>query len=168
MSKLKVILADGTEQEYDLEGDVVTIGRLPDNTIQIDDASVSSHHAQVEVRGETFVLKDLDSTNGTLHNGQVVTETELGHNDSIRFGKIHAKFLGDEGESHSKPMPEEDREEAVVAANSARPSNFENASPFQTKQQEKVSIGGGFIAFAAVCLFAFLFAIYQVSTIQAP
>src|SRR5207237_8214430 len=73
----------------------ITIGRAPDNMIVIDEPSVSSRHAQLELAGETYRLKDLDSTNGTKVNGVPITETVLRFEDRIRFGKIEARFVPD-------------------------------------------------------------------------
>ncbi len=50
---------------YEFAERSITIGRAPDNMIVIDDPSVSNRHAQLELSGETYRLKDLDSTNGT-------------------------------------------------------------------------------------------------------
>jgi pSer/pThr/pTyr-binding forkhead associated (FHA) protein len=68
MRKLQIILPDGTESTHELTEDVVTVGRLSDNAIRIDDASVSSHHAQFTLSGGEYQLKDLNSTNGTRVN----------------------------------------------------------------------------------------------------
>ena len=57
MRKLQIILPDGTESTHELTEDVVTLGRLSDNTIRIDDASVSSHHAQFTLSGDEYQLK---------------------------------------------------------------------------------------------------------------
>src|SRR5713101_8289986 len=47
---------------YEFAERSITIGRAPDNMIVIDDPSVSNRHAQLELSGETYRLKDLDST----------------------------------------------------------------------------------------------------------
>ena len=44
----------------------VSIGRLPDNLLVIDNAAVSSRHARVYKEGNHYVLEDLKSTNGTF------------------------------------------------------------------------------------------------------
>lgn len=50
----------------------ITVGRDPVNTIELDDALVSRRHAVIQKIRDDFFLKDLDSTNGTLVNGQPV------------------------------------------------------------------------------------------------
>jgi DNA-binding NtrC family response regulator/pSer/pThr/pTyr-binding forkhead associated (FHA) protein len=63
------------------------IGALPDNDIVLDDGFVSSFHAQLFLRGERLVVRDLDSTNGTFVNGVRVVEAEVPVGAALRFGK---------------------------------------------------------------------------------
>ena len=53
-----------------LEGDNITIGRDPTNSITINDAEISRRHARLTFQGGKYVLEDLGSTNGTFVNGQ--------------------------------------------------------------------------------------------------
>jgi hypothetical protein len=55
---------------YELGREVVTLGRLPANTIVIDDSKASGRHAEVWPDGAGYMLVDVGSTNGTLLNGQ--------------------------------------------------------------------------------------------------
>jgi len=84
-------------------GPVVTIGRLPDNTIVIDSPAVSGHHACAALEGGDFVLEDLESTNGTFVNDSRVSRHSLRNGDIIRIGdhtlEFDAKHGGDV-ESH--------------------------------------------------------------------
>lgn len=68
--------------------DVITIGRLDDNSMIIDDDSfISSHHARLEVRPDGVWLVDLKSTNGSFVNGQRVShEKSLRKGDRIQVG----------------------------------------------------------------------------------
>ncbi len=65
----------------------VRIGRLPDNTVVIDNEAVSGHHARVVREGDQFVLEDLKSTNGTFVNGERITRHALRHGDAVLIGK---------------------------------------------------------------------------------
>ena len=68
------------------------IGRAPDTTIFIDDASVSRIHASIHVAGEA-TLHDLGSKNGTFLNGERVTEPRvLHHRDTIAAGVVAMTF----------------------------------------------------------------------------
>jgi hypothetical protein len=53
-----------------LEGDQITIGRDPTNSITINDAEISRRHARLTYQGGKYIIEDLGSTNGTLVNGQ--------------------------------------------------------------------------------------------------
>ncbi len=68
MAKITLTLADGTELSHELTEDLVTIGRVSDNVIHLNDVSVSSHHAEILSTGNHHILKDLNSTNGTRVN----------------------------------------------------------------------------------------------------
>jgi pSer/pThr/pTyr-binding forkhead associated (FHA) protein len=76
----------------------VTIGRLPDNTIVIDNSAVSSRHARIAREGPQFVVDDLESTNGTFVNGDKITKRALRHGDTILIGK-HKIFFDRMGEA---------------------------------------------------------------------
>ena len=76
----------------------VTIGRLPDNTIVIDNSAVSSRHVRIAREGPQFVVEDLESTNGTFVNGDKITKRALRHGDTILVGK-HKIFFDRMGEA---------------------------------------------------------------------
>ncbi|HEX7137957.1 MAG TPA: FHA domain-containing protein [Vicinamibacterales bacterium] len=86
-------------------GPVVTIGRLPDNTIVIDSPAVSGHHACAALEGNDFVLEDLASTNGTFVNDARVSRHILRNGDVIRIGdhklEFDAKHGGDVDARHA-------------------------------------------------------------------
>jgi len=77
-------LAGGTRVEL-AQG--VTVGRTDDNTVVLRDRFVSSHHAEIIRRDDTYVLRDLGSTNGTFRNGaRVEGERVIGEGDRIGIG----------------------------------------------------------------------------------
>jgi pSer/pThr/pTyr-binding forkhead associated (FHA) protein len=65
----------------------ITIGRAPDNAIAIDNVSVSTHHARIEMQQGRLTLSDLGSLNGTFVNSQRVKSTTLKDGDIISIGK---------------------------------------------------------------------------------
>jgi pSer/pThr/pTyr-binding forkhead associated (FHA) protein len=77
---------------HELAGDIVMIGRSPLNDIIIDNPVVSAQHAMVSKVGDSYWLKDLNSTNGTHVNGPPFTYGELKNGDTIRFGAVTAIF----------------------------------------------------------------------------
>ena len=79
---------------HELLGDIVMIGRAPSNQIVIDHPTVSAQHVLLLRVGDSYCLKDLNSTNGTRINGVLVTDAELKDGDKIRFGSVVAVFTG--------------------------------------------------------------------------
>jgi len=68
-------------------GGSITIGRLPDNAIAIDNLAVSKRHAQITSEQGHLVIKDLDSLNGTFVNNQRVKQSSLKDGDVVMVGK---------------------------------------------------------------------------------
>jgi pSer/pThr/pTyr-binding forkhead associated (FHA) protein len=151
---------------HELTDQVVTIGRAPDNTIVLYDPSVSGHHAELELSGDTYRLKDLDSTNGTRVNGIPTTETLLRFDDRIRFGALEARYEPDV--RGSQPLPQLTQIEARAAESSAAPVNFGNASPFQRQKQEADPTRKIFLIIALIALGAFLGSMLAVLMMHAP
>jgi pSer/pThr/pTyr-binding forkhead associated (FHA) protein len=104
MAKL-VVLSEGLNgQTYELKVDKTTIGRVDDNTFQIAQPSVSSHHCEVLLRGPDVVVKDLNSTNGTFINGQPVTnEAVLKPGEVLRLGQVEIRL--ETGSGGASPAP---------------------------------------------------------------
>lgn len=74
---------------------ITNIGRKEDNHIIINDPFVSGYHARVFQKDGKIYIKDLDSTNGTLLNGDGVKETEeLVEGDVLEIGRILFKVIG--------------------------------------------------------------------------
>jgi len=71
---------------------VVTIGRLPESIIVLEDPNVSRQHAEIRPSGNGFVLADLGSTNGSKVNGMKVSERVLQDGDEITFGSTSFRF----------------------------------------------------------------------------
>jgi pSer/pThr/pTyr-binding forkhead associated (FHA) protein len=66
----------------------ITVGRQADNTLAIEDAILSRHHARFEMRDAALLLTDLGSANGTSVNGQRITSPrELYPGDLVEFGE---------------------------------------------------------------------------------
>lgn len=72
--------------------DEITIGRAPDNTIQLDDIQVSRKHAKIMRTSKGFVVRDLGSGNGTFVRNRRVSECLLENNDIIQIGRQQLKF----------------------------------------------------------------------------
>ena len=107
-----------TLNTYELEKQKTTLGRKSDNDIQLNDASASSHHAQVIIKPNQYMeeqfdakLEDIGSTNGTQVNGCLVKSIELRNGDNIQIGSQHFIFENDESaglESTAIYLPDEE------------------------------------------------------------
>jgi hypothetical protein len=114
---------------FDLAGPEVTVGRVADNQIQVEHASVSGHHAVFKLDQLDYVIKDLDSTNGTRINGERVTQQKLRRNDILRLGNIELLY-DSEHAPPGQPMPQPSaRVNLNECASHGRPPLFQNASP---------------------------------------
>ncbi len=92
MPALRIKLPNTGETTHLFRGERVTVGRAPDNHIQIAHGSVSSHHAEFVAVEGTYCLRDLESTNRSYVEGQPVTEMQLGDSCKILFGSIECEF----------------------------------------------------------------------------
>ena len=83
----------------------VSIGRLPDNMLVIDNPAVSGRHARVYKEGNHYVLEDLKSTNGTFVNDKPIARHTLLEGDVILVGKHTVLFTqkgGEQTEDHAE------------------------------------------------------------------
>src|SRR5258707_15469844 len=161
MAKLVVLSAGMTGRTHELKVDKTTIGRVEDNTFQIAEPSVSSHHCEVLLRGPEVVVRDLNSTNGTYINGEKVTETVLKPGQILRLGQIEMRL-----ESEATPAPHKKVDQTMVMQRGVslneleqanRPSGFDTASKGFSKKDNKVNkIFVIFGAVVGVVILAFL------------
>ncbi len=69
IGQLLIRQPDNTIRSFPLSGEKITIGRNPENTLQLDHQLVSRHHADLQVDPQGLVITDLGSANGTLVGG---------------------------------------------------------------------------------------------------
>ena len=95
MAKLILSMDGLVLKEIQLDKERLTIGRKPHNDIQIDNLAISGEHAAVVTILNDSFLEDLNSTNGTLVNGQAIKKHFLRNNDFIELGKYKLKYMAD-------------------------------------------------------------------------
>jgi uncharacterized RDD family membrane protein YckC len=71
---------------------ILTIGRDPSNDLVLPDAMVSRRHAVIEHRGSQFFLRDCSSANGSVVNGDRVSERGLRDGDLVAIGSMRLLF----------------------------------------------------------------------------
>jgi pSer/pThr/pTyr-binding forkhead associated (FHA) protein len=92
MAKLVILTQGMSGRACELKVDKTTIGRVEDNTFQISEASISSHHCEVLLRGSDVVIKDLNSTNGTFIGDEKITESVLKPGQTLRLGQVELRL----------------------------------------------------------------------------
>jgi pSer/pThr/pTyr-binding forkhead associated (FHA) protein len=143
MAKLVLLSAGMTGRTHDLKVDKTTIGRVEDNTFQIAEPSVSSHHCEVLLRGSDVVVKDLNSTNGSFINGEKITESALKPGQILRLGQIEMRL-----ETDSTTAPKKSVDQTMVMQRGVslteleqgtRAGGFDTASKGFSKKENSVN-----------------------------
>ncbi len=171
MAKLVVLSAGLAGRSHELKVDKTTIGRVEDNTFQIAEPSVSSHHCEILLRGSDVVVKDLNSTNGTFINGEKISESVLKPGQVLRLGQIELRL-----ENGAVPSPAPSSSAAVSISSAPkkpvdqtiamqrgvslneleqgpRAGGFDTASKAFSKKSNKVNkwfLIGGIVAFVLI------------------
>jgi chromosome segregation ATPase len=91
-ARLLVRSQDGREVVHVL-GRKTTIGRTPDNDLQIDASFISRHHAVLLLHGAQTIIEDLNSTNGIFVNSHRVSRETLNDGDLVMVGKARFRFV---------------------------------------------------------------------------
>ena len=78
--------------QFDLGGPLIGLGRASDNDVIVDDPMVSRHHCQLKLQRGAYSFADLGSRNGSMVNGQPVSQIALGPGDLIRIGDTEIEF----------------------------------------------------------------------------
>lgn len=96
MARLEIRYPNGEASRFDLSEKITTIGRTPANTLQLLDNLASRKHCMIKREPSGFLLRDLESGNGTVVNGARVKETGLSDGDRIQIGKTILTFREDD------------------------------------------------------------------------
>lgn len=118
MAKLILSFDGASVKEYELDKEILTIGRKPDNDIHIDNLAVSGTHAKILTILNDSFIEDLNSTNGTIINGNKITKYALQNGDKIVIGKHQLTYVNeaaeaDEGEFEKTMIIRPDAHEKV-------------------------------------------------------
>jgi predicted component of type VI protein secretion system len=98
MGKLVLHIPNGGMRDIPLDRDRITIGRRADNDVCLPYPAVSAEHAAVVTVLEDSFLEDLQSTNGTLVNGNRVVKHFLRDRDTVDVGRVQLVYLIDNDE----------------------------------------------------------------------
>jgi Nif-specific regulatory protein len=101
--KVVVIAGKGGGEVHLISGEAFRIGRDPQNDLVVPDSSVSREQCVIEVRDGSFLIRDLESHNGTLVNGVRIREQRLAHRDRIAIGETMLQFLTEDDVVYEDP-----------------------------------------------------------------
>lgn len=111
MPKIVIKFRGVVRGEIPLIKKTTLIGRAPTNEIPINNLAVSRKHAEIQWNGSRFVIKDLNSSNGTYIHGRRIQEKPLEDGDLILVGKHTLLFVDqDAGNTHTAEAFERHRD----------------------------------------------------------
>lgn len=103
MWKLTIEDDEGQQTSLSLAVDEYRLGRAESNTIRLTDRNVSRNHAILKKNGQAWVVKDLQSYNGTYVNGiRVVGDITANHGDIVQLGDYRLELINEA----LRPQPE--------------------------------------------------------------
>lgn len=89
---LEIIDGPGTGQRFELRGTLLSVGRGDDQRVRLPDQGASRSHATLLQQQGGWFVKDHGSANGTLVNGERVTETRLAAGDVLVIGNTRLRY----------------------------------------------------------------------------
>jgi MoxR-like ATPase len=116
MARLIVRKGENIGDIHDLAKDIVTIGRDEKCGLRLTAEGVSRNHAQLVKEKDRWIVTDLMSKNGTIVNGNAISEKPLESGDELEIGDVVMVFQGEEGAAPPPPAESED-DSAYLAEN---------------------------------------------------
>lgn len=138
MAKLILSMDGLVLKEIELNKERLTIGRKPHNDIQIDNLAISGEHAVVVTILQDSFLEDLNSTNGTLVNGQAIKKHFLRNNDIVELGKYKLKYMADN--TGNSVMPDTEQT-AMIRSDIGKAATSGELSLMPAESQTRSHIG---------------------------
>jgi DNA-binding NtrC family response regulator len=110
LRKCQLVVVDGPNRgkKLTLNKNLTKIGKRETNDLIIVDKTVSRNHIEIEYAADSFLLRDLDSTNGTFLNGSRVKEAYLTPGDQIKVGNTTIEFVAFDEKVKIEPSEKEE------------------------------------------------------------
>ena len=97
--KITILSEQHRGKTFELTKDVYTVGRIEERDICIVDPTISTYHGSFTKSGNTYILKDNNSTNGSRVNNEPIVEKLLKNSDIIQLGDVEMLYDCDEDKS---------------------------------------------------------------------
>ena len=110
LRKCQLIVVDGPNRgkKLTLDQKLTKVGKRDTNNLVIMDKTVSREHMEIEYTADSFLLRDLESTNGTFLNGSRVKEAYLSPGDLIKVGNTTMEFVAFDEKVKIEPSEKEE------------------------------------------------------------
>jgi len=90
--RIDILVGPNQGLRFDVTMNGATIGRKQNNSIVLNEETVSGNHARINYNNGSFVMEDLGSSNGTFINGKQIKQCQLKHGDVFKFGKCEGQI----------------------------------------------------------------------------
>jgi pSer/pThr/pTyr-binding forkhead associated (FHA) protein len=124
--KIDLFIKNKLIKTYSFTQDTIEIGRIPTADIFIDNSSISREHTRIERSiGGPYIIRDINSTNGTFLNDRKISEAAIKDNDTVSLGKFTLKLRF---EGKNKPLKKK----------KVSPKDFDGTTVLSASQLEKL------------------------------
>lgn len=140
MSRERIVVLSGPKQGCAIDlGESLSIGRSPDNLLQLNDLQISRKHAVIEKTPSGTVVRDLGSGNGTFVGNQRVLEYRLAPGDIISVGSVSLSYeVVDDSHPPAEPAPRSPGQPGGLTARSKGPGASASVVRFQNRESARV------------------------------
>ncbi len=110
LRKCQLVVVDGPNRgkKVSLNKNLTKIGKRETNDLVLLDKTVSRNHLEIEYSADSFLLRDLGSTNGSFLNGSRVKEAYLSPGDLIKAGNTTIEFVAYDEKVKIEPSDKEE------------------------------------------------------------
>lgn len=91
------------DYEFDADALPLVIGRSVTADLSLPHALISRHHCELSERDGEYVVRDLESTNGTMVNDELISERMLRHGDMLQLGDMTVRVCLGEARHEFEP-----------------------------------------------------------------
>jgi len=144
MPSLRVTI-DGKTTDVPITKTPITIGRQPGLDLTLPAKGASREHLRIgRLKDGSWAAKDLESTNGTLHNGETLATARLAHGDTLQIGNCTLEFIDTDAVEAPAPEPEhvaepKPKKPIILKSKKDRERESGGAKPKEEGKKEKKS-----------------------------
>ena len=142
--KLTILSEQHRGKTFELTKDLYTVGRIEERDICIVDPTISTYHGSFTKSGNTYILKDNNSTNGSRVNNEPIVEKLLKNSDIIQLGDVEMLYdcEEDKGSGGDKTSNITGISLTVSPSSSSSVKKLDSISPYGEKNKGNNKGGG--------------------------